>query len=103
MMDMMSLLLAKLNQNVVGTPNQPNNGSEANTSNAPVGNGNGSNNGSNSGGSAPRPLQPVFLPREAQQAEMEIPLADEIRNNYMEYASLLGEIRDILTLDQLMK
>lgn len=108
MMDMMSRLLATLNQNVGGgrSQNQDTHGHHANTSNNSGGNGNGSNHSSNSGGVpiglVSRPLQLVFLPKESLPVVVEVPVADEIRACYMEYASLPTEIHDILSLNQSM-
>lgn len=52
--------------------------------------------------SVSRPLQPIFLPREAPPPKVEVLVADEIRACYTKYASLPTEIRNILSLDQFM-
>ncbi|XP_059064414.1 uncharacterized protein LOC131856588 [Cryptomeria japonica] len=110
MMDMMSRMLATFNQNAGGghsqNQNHNTNGNNVSTSNNSSGNGNGRNHSSNNGGmpvgSVTRPLQPVFLPREAEPPKVEVPVADEIRASFVEYASLPQEIRNILSLDQFM-
>lgn len=102
MMDMMSQLLATLTQIVGGVQNQNTNENNAITSNNSGGNGNGSNHGGTPVGSISRLLQVLFLPKEAPPPELEAPMADEIRERYMEYASLPTKIQNILTLDQFM-
>lgn len=51
-----------------------------------------------------RPLQSVFTCREESPVEQEapIPMAEEVRNSYVKYATHPLEIREILTLEQFM-
>lgn len=101
-------MLATFRQNAWGghsqDQNQNTNGNNASTSNNSGGNGNGSNHSRNNGGmpvgSVSRPLQPVFLPKEAPPPKVEVPVADEIQASFMEYASLPQEIRNVSSLDQ---
>lgn len=102
MMDMMSQLLAKMNQSM--TPIQQCQNTKTRTSNVNPNGRLSSQTIQVTRGSDPRPLQPTFTRKEEPPAEPKatIPMANEVRNSYMEYATLPAKIHEILSLDQFM-
>lgn len=108
MIDMMSLLLGKMDQ----IHQQP---EQNRTSNSREDSGSGSRNevegrdkttnqrDAYTKGSVTRPIFPTFTPREEQpQVASLVPYADEARQTYLEYTTLPPDLRDMWSFNQFM-
>ena len=102
MLDMLSCLLAKMDQQA--TQNQ-----NTTTQNQNIAEHSGNNEGRSihraeeTRGLASRPLFPTFIPREEQpHATPAISFGDEARQAYLEYTNFPPDMREIWTFDQFM-
>lgn len=107
MIDMMTRLLARMDQQAAQNQNQPQNQNNHTRENSGVNGNNTEVNGrdrtANTRGSTSRPIFPTFTPRKEQpQVEATIPFANDARQAYMEYISSPPNLRDQWTFDQFM-
>ena len=103
MLDMMSRLLAKMDQQATQNQNRV-------TQNQKIAKHSGDNevrsihHAEDTRGSTSRPLFPTFTPREEQpHAAPTVSFGDEARQAYLEYTTLPPDMREIWMFDQFMK